>query len=183
MKYKYFLFGILSTIIIIFILSLISFNNVKNKTIYIKDIPAYGSIISKNKTNLDKIKNEDCKSSINNMINRINETHYSNNISISEYVNSYYKDNKDFTNFYYDTLEKCNIEENDELKDLLLVATLFPSQLKEVYNTSYEIRLIDNKTRDEFKKNNNEMGSFITKYYELKILNRIVDELNGKKSL
>lgn len=181
MQKKLMILGSLITIIIFVLLGLISTHYNKEEIIYIKDLAFYTKRATIIREDIEKIKNDSCKNSLSAMFNRINETHFTDNISIEEYYNAYYKDNKTFINFYEDVVTQCAIEEElDELYVLVLAASNYPNEVKKRFLLSHEFRIKDYDSRDNLYKSTDETGTFTTKALELQIINELINRVVHK---
>lgn len=172
---KNFVLGILFSVMFIIIYSMININNIRNEEIIVKDISGYGKVVTEYSEKIEKIKNKDCRESMNNILNVVNKTHFINNVSIKEYYEAY--SNNSFLDNFYDVVEKCNIKEekSDPIYVMALASTNYPNSVKEKYMFSYEIRLKDNySSLLETSTNIDEIGTYTTKALELKTISELL---------
>lgn len=178
MKKKYITIGILLTLIFFTLLYLFTINSNKKEIIHIKDLSFYTKRATAIRNEIENIENEECKNSLEAMFNRINETHFTSDVTIEEYYNAYYKDNKVFLNFYDDVIENCEIE--DELDDIYVLAissTNYPNEVKKRYLLSHEFIIKDNNSRDELYQTSDETGTYTTKALELQVINELLSKV------
>ncbi len=179
-KVKYIFYGILLTLIIITIISIIMTYFNKYEVIYIKDYDAYDETINKIKTNIDKIKDNNCASSLNSLRMRIDDTHFTSNTTLNEYYNKYHKDNLTFLDYYNEVLNSCNIDNKDSIYVKVLDSLVFPTYIDNKYNLIHEINLKDYNTRRNLK-NYDEIGSYTNKVNELEVLSLLTNEALNEK--
>lgn len=174
MKFKYFILGCLfSVIIFIFINILIVLS--RNEDIIVKEINGYGRIVTDISSNIDKIKDENCKSSFKNMLDFINKTHYSKNVSLKDYYNNYYGD-KTFIDHFYLVKDECKLDGIDDIYILALSSTNYPEEIKVRYNLKHEFILKDRDSRKEVLKEQDEVGTYTTKILELRVIQELIKE-------
>jgi len=97
---KYILAGSIITFIILIIFAFININDNRKEIIYVKDLESYTKTITEFQNRVDKIKNEECKQSIQKYVDKINETHFDKDVTVEDYYNAYYKDDKDTIKLY-----------------------------------------------------------------------------------
>ena len=181
MKKKFTILGALIAVIILILLGLISTFYKKSETIYIKDLSFYTKRATIIRDDIEKIKNETCKNSLSAMFNRINETHFTENVSIEKYYNPYYKDDKAFIKFYEDVVNLCELEENlDELYVLVLAASNYPNEIKKRFLLRHEFVIMDYDSRINLYKSADETGTYTTKALELQIINELIGKVAKK---
>lgn len=183
MKYKYLLLGSLITIIIIFIVSIVIIPFNRSEMIYIKNIDSYSKKITILKNEILELEDSSCKSSLNDMLIRINETNFKDKVTIEKYYKAYYKDNVSFINLYENILNECNLENNDDIYMDVLIQMIFPNSIKEKYLLSHELILKDYSSRSALTKSSSETGTYITKTKELNILKDLIEEVNHEEGL
>ena len=171
---KYVLLGVFIMFIIIFIINIVSSCINSNRTIHIKSYDGYDKTRESLSTKINKVKNTDCKNSLNNMLNRIDDNNISGNIKIKDYYEVFYKDDLTFLDYYQEAVETCNVK-NDQIYIKAMSALLYPNQIKEEYNHSYELHV-------KYKNNSNnisdEIGTYTTILNELGVLSDILGELS-----
>lgn len=178
MKKRLIILGVLITLMLLILLGIISVGSHKNENIYVKDLSFYTKRATIIRDDIEKVKNEICKNSLKAMFNRINETHFTENITIEKYYNAYYKDNKTFLNFYEEAIKDCEINENlDELYVLVLSASNYPNEVKKRYLLSHEFIIKDYDSRERLEKSADETGTYTTKALELQIINEIISKV------
>ena len=97
---KYIILGLFITFIIIFILNILFSCVNRNRVIRINKYDGYDKTREGIVLKIDKIKNTDCKNSLNNMLNRIDENNFKEDVKIKDYYESFYKDDKTFIDYY-----------------------------------------------------------------------------------
>ena len=182
MKIKYILLGSLITLITIFISSLIFIPFNKKELIAVKPLDSYTTKVTTLRNDIDELKESACKTSLNNMLTRINETNFTDSVSLEEYYNSYYKDGIPFIQLFEDIVNECELEETEDIYLEVLKQSLFPDMIKERYLLSHELILKDYSTRKILTKQNTEKGTFITKTLELEILKSLISEVKDEKN-
>ncbi|MCX4365805.1 MAG: hypothetical protein OSJ70_08565 [Bacilli bacterium] len=181
MKKKWTLLGSLITIMALTVLGVISISSNKKEEIFVKDLSFYTKRATIIREDISSIKDEKCKSSLDAMLTRINETHFTKNITIEEYYNAYYKDDKPFINFYEDVVTSCALDGNlDEIYVLVLSASNYPNEIKKRYLLSHEFVIKDRDSRRELYKSTDEIGTYTTKALELQIINDLIKVVKKK---
>lgn len=180
MKNKYITIGVLLTLIILTILGILTLNDNKKEVIYIKDLSFYTKRATIIRDEIDTIKDEACKNSLSDMFNRINETHFTANISIEEYYNAYYKDNKTFLNFYEEAVKSCELTSDlDDIYVLVLASSNYPNEIKKRYLLSHEFIIKDKNSREDLFKSADETGTYTTKALELQVMNELLSRVKS----
>lgn len=179
MKRKYILIGALSCFILLYLLSTISIFYRHNRTIYIQDIKQYTRNINVIKEKINNIKNNLCKQSFNNMLKRINDTHFSNNVKLSTYYEAYFNGNS-FLDYYSDILTNCNIEEDSAIYIDALISTNYPNQIKKEYELAYQIKIDDIYSNNLINKAIDKNGTYATKTLELRVIKKLLDEVKNE---
>ncbi len=171
---KYFIFGFISCFICVFLAGII-LNNFNHK-VYIKTLDNFDDTVNSLSKNFDKVKDNTCKSSINELLERSKNTYYKNNVSIKEYVNNYYSNNTDFYKMYLDTLDSCNNELDDvqEITNLVIASKSFPESLKAKLNSNYEIKFIDFINYKNVHELSDNLGSYSSKELELMAIEKLI---------
>ena len=175
---KYILAGSLLTIIIFILFAFINVNDNRNEIIYVRDLNTYTKTITEFQSRVDKVKNEDCKKSIQNYLDKINETHFSENVTVKEYYDAYYK-KTDTIDLYTEIENTCDFHD-EKIYEIILEANIFPSEIKNRYNLSYEISIFDKKSREILNVNHDNLGTYSTKILELKALDEILKTVTKK---
>ena len=169
---KYVIFGIfISLILFFFIGGVFSFVN-RNQTIHIKDYEGFDKNIEELSDRIDKVKNNDCRSSLQYMLNRIKDNHLTGDIKIKDYYESFYKDNLTFVDYYNYVSSSCNID-NNEIYIKAMSTLVYPTYIKNLYNKSYEIHFKD----FYYKDNIDEMGTYSTLVNEMYVLSDLLKEI------
>ena len=171
---KYIIIGILISFIIVFIINIITFNINSNQTIHIKSYEGYEEAKNTLSKKIDKVKNDDCRSSLNNMLKRIDDNNLKGDVKIGDYINSYFKDNLTFVDYYSYVSDSCNISD-DKIYIKAMSTLVYPNYIKDKYNRSYELHIIDltNKTNIS-----DDVGTYTTMLNELGVLSDILGELS-----
>lgn len=178
MRKKYILFGVLITFITIILVGIFTLNFNKKEMIHIRDLSFYTKRATIIRDDIEKIKDEKCQKSFSDMFNRINETHFTENITIEEYYNSYFKDGKTFLNYYEDLIDVCELDEDlDSIYILVLSASNYPNEVKKRYLLSHEFIIKDYESRDGLSKNIDETGTYTTKALELQVINELLGKV------
>lgn len=155
--------------------------NFKGKElIKVKTISNYENISSSLSKKISEVKNEECKNSLNNMLKRIDETYYEENITIEKYYKAYFKDDKTIINYFDDVLNSCKLsrEDTDVIYIDALASTNYPNKIKEKYIFRYELTFSDKGERKKIKYYD-EVGTYTTKSLELKVLKELIEEVNS----
>lgn len=175
MKFKYFILGSLfSVILFIFVNILVVLN--RNDSIYVREVSGYGRIVTAISEDIDEVKNENCKTGLKGMLDFINKTHYSKNITIKEYYNNYYGD-KTFIEHFYSVKDQCNLDDIDSIYILALSSTNYPEEVKTRYNLKHEFILRDKHSRLELIKEQDEVGTYTNKVLELQVIQELIKEV------
>lgn len=179
MKKKLVILGILITLMIFILVGIISIESHKSERIYVKDLPFYTKRATIIRDDIEAIKNETCKNSLKEMFDRINETHFTEDVSIKKYYNAYYKDNKTFLNFYEVAVNSCELKDNlDEIYVLVLAASNYPNEVKKRFLLSHEFVIKDYDSRKTLYQSADETGTYTTKILELQIINELISRVN-----
>lgn len=178
MKIKYFIGGILCSLIVIGILYLFNINNLRNQIINVRDVSGYGKIVTEYSDKIEKIKKEDCRKSMMNLLDKVNSTHFSDDVSIETYYKKYYSD-KQFLEVYDEVVNNCSIKEEvkNNIYVIALSSTNFPNSVKEKYLLSYEFNIKDRFSRKVALKDNDEIGTYTTKVLELRVIKELLEGL------
>lgn len=178
MKSKLILLSSMTTIIVVTIIGIIISLTSYNRTINVKTIDGYHTIKLNLTDKIKKIKNKECQSSLNNMLNRIDDTYLSDNTNIKNYYETYFKDDLTFLNYYDDVVNICKLskKETDIIYIDALASTNYPNSIKKEYYLRYEFKIRDTKSL-KYLEENDLVGTFTTKYLELKVLNSLIEEV------
>lgn len=150
----------------------------KEEMIYVRDLSFYTKRATIIRDDIEKIKNETCKKSFSDMFNRINETHFTENVTIEKYYKAYFKDDKTFLNYYEDLIGSCELDEDlDSIYILVLSASNYPNEVKKRYLLSHEFIIKDYDSRDILSKNIDETGTYTTKALELQVINELLGKV------
>ncbi len=180
MKKKLIILGALITLMILIIVGIISISSHKSEGIYVKDLAFYTKRATIIRDDIESIKKKNCKNSLNAMFDRINETHFTGDVSVEEYYNAYYKDNKTFLNFYEDVITSCELKDNlDEIYVLVLAASNYPNEVKKRFLLSHEFIIKDYDSRENLYKSADETGTYTTKALELQIINELISRVKS----
>lgn len=179
MKKRLIILGALITLMILIIIGIISISTHKSEKVYVKDLAFYTKRATIIRDDIETIKNETCKNSLMVMFDRINATHFTRDVSVEEYYNAYYKDNKTFLNFYEEAVTSCELKDNlDEVYVLVLAASNFPNEVKKRFLLSHEFIIKDYDSRENLYKSTDETGTYTTKALELQIINELISRVN-----
>lgn len=176
---KYILAGSILTFIILIIFAFININDSRKEIIYVKDLESYTKTITEFQNRVDKIKNEECKQSIQKYADKINKTHFDKDVTVEDYYNAYYKDDKDTIKLYTDIENICDYHD-DKIYEIVLEANIFPTEIKNKYNLSYEFSINDKMSRKLVNINHDNLGTYSTKILELKALDEIIKKVTTK---
>lgn len=185
-KYPYVFLGVFISILIFFVIHFISINIKMNRVLNVKDMDytSYAQKIIDMNKDIQKIKNEECKNSIQDMANRINNTFPRKGITLKNYYLNYYgydnnrddDDGETFLFFYSKVADNCNIN-NDSIYNKALESMVFPYEIKNRYLGTYQISISDLFIlKDEIDKSD-ELGSYSNKMLELEVLSKLVEEV------
>lgn len=179
MKQKYFILGILITVISLILINVIFVNKSRNEIIYVKDIAGYGKKVTEYSFKIEKIKNEDCKVTLNNMMDYINKTHFEKNVTVKEYYEAYFKDDDSIISLLDEAKDACELEqeEYDSIYISALSSTNYPNKIKNDYLFSYEFKILDGYSRKIYKKDHDNIGTYTTKVLELRVLEELLNEV------
>ncbi len=178
MQKKSMLMGSLITILVLLLVHLLYITFFEEEIVHIKEVPKYTERITSINEKIAKIKDEKCVSSLKDMLERIKDTYFTEDITLKEYILAYYKDDKTFIDYYEDVNNACSLKGSDEIYFNVLSSMNYPNSLKNRYDLRYEVRLKDPK-RDELFKNSDEVGTYTTKMLELLIINELIDEVKA----
>lgn len=180
MKYKYMIFGSLLTIIIIISACIISIPFKEKKIINVKTIDDYSKINKSLKEKIDKVKNKNCQKSLDEMLKRIDDTYFEDNVTIEEYFKTYFENDKTIISYFDDALNACKLtrEETDYIYVDALASTNYPNKIKERFELRYEFNLPDANSRKKYI-THDEVGTYTTKTLELKVLKNLIEEVNS----
>lgn len=175
MKLKYFIMGILFSVIIFFVVHIfIVINN--NDVVVIKDYEAFQENIDKIDKRISKVNDETCKNSLEKMSNNIKRTHFSENTNVDDYYHAYFGEDE-FLNVYGEVEDSCRISEDNSRYVLALSSYTFPSSIKLRYNLKHEFIFKDRKVRKELEKNQDEVGSYTSKVLELRVISELLESI------
>ena len=176
MKHKYILIGSLIFFILIFFISSLMMLYRRNRIIYIQDIKQYTKNVNIIKEGIEKIDNESCKDSFQNMLNRINDTHFSSDIKLSIYYHAYFN-GKSFLDYYNNVINACNIKEDNSIYIDALTSTNYPDQIKKEYELSYQLKIDDIYSNNLINQSIDKNGTYSTKTLELRVIKKLLDEV------
>ena len=182
-KYPYVFLGIFISILVFFIIHIISINVKIKQTINFKDMGNYHEKIMERKKEIEKIKNEECKKDLNDMLNRIDMTIPEKGMTLKEYYLRYYgldnnredDDGMSFMYFYSNVANSCNIN-NDSIYIKAIESLQFPYEMKNRYLGSYQIGINDFFVLKKEVDRTDELGSYSSKMLELETLSKLIDE-------
>lgn len=178
MRGKLIILSSMTTIIVITIVGIIISLTTYNRTINVKTIEDYHSIKINLKEKIGKVKDKECQSSLNKMMNRIDETYFSDNTTVKNYYKIYFKDDLTFLNYYDEVVATCKLSKKDT--DIIyidaLASTNYPNAIKKEYNMRYELKIRDTNSL-KYIEDNDLVGTFTSKYLELKVLNSLIEEV------
>lgn len=174
MKFKYFILGSLFSVIIFISINILIVAN-RNDDITVREISGYGRIVTDISSNIDKIKDDNCKTGLKDMLDFINKTHYNKNVSVKDYYDNYYGD-KTFIEHFYSVKDKCKLDDIDDIYVLALSSTNYPEEIKTRNNLKHEFVLRDKDSRGELLKEQDEVGTYTTKILELRVIQELIKE-------
>lgn len=174
MKFKYFILGSLFSVVLFISVNILVVLN-RNDRIFVKEISGYGKVVTRISEDIDKVKDDNCKTVLKDMLGFINKTHYSKNITVEEYYNNYYGD-KTFIEHFYSVKDKCNLDDIDSIYVLALASTNYPEEIKTRYNLKHEFVLNDKHSRLELIKEQDEVGTYTNKVLELRVIQELIKE-------
>ena len=189
-KYPYVFLGIFISILVFFIIHIITINIKINRVLNVKDFDTYYDKVIEKKSDIEKIKNEECKQSLLDMADRIAGTIPQKGITIKEYYNRYYgldnnredDDGMSFLYFYSNVANTCNIN-NDGIYLKALESLEFPYEIKNRYLGSYQIGVSDIFILKKDIDKSDELGSYSNKMLELETLSKLVEEVKNEKNV
>ena len=190
-KYPYVFLGIFISILVLFIVHIISIHIKINQTINFKDMQNIHEKLMEKKKDIETIKNEQCKSNLKDMLDRIDVTIPEKGMTLKEYYKRYYgydnnRDDDDgmtFLYFYSEATENCNID-NESIYLKALESLQFPYEIKNRYLGSYQIGINDIFVLKEDIDRVDELGSYSSKMLEVETLNKLIEEVKkNEKSL
>ena len=168
---KYVILGMFILFIIIFLSSFVfTFNN-RNRIIHVNKYEGYDKTREELSKKIDKVKNVDCKNSLNDMLERIDSINFTTDVKLKDYYEVYHKDDKTFLDFYTSAADACNIN-NEKIYIKALQSTTYPIFIGSEYNNAYELRI-----RYVYD-NNDEIGTYTTIVGELGVLSDLLEELS-----
>ena len=175
-KSKYLIFGF-TICFMTFLIFGIFLNYVDaNSKIKVKKIENFDNKISTINESIEKIKNNDCKSVLKLMSDKIKNTYYESDVSIKTYINNYfYTDNDDFYSLYLNAKDICNYND-DSIDELVIASKSYPQSIKAKYDSNYEIDFKDYFNRNKINEISDEVGTYSTKILEL---NSLKEYING----
>lgn len=178
MKGKLIILSSMATVIVISIIGIIVSLISYNRTINVKTIEDYRSIKINLKNKIEKIKDKECQTSLNNMMNRIDDTYFSNNTNVKEYYEIYFNDDLTFLNYFDDVVNTCKLSSKDKNTIYIdaLASTNYPNAIKKEYYLRYEFKIRDINS-SKYLEENDLVGTYTTKYLELKVLNSLIEEV------
>ncbi len=163
MKTKYFLQGVLITLIIAITIHIITLDKIASEVIHVKELPSITKKFTSLNERVDKIEDGSCKRSLNNMLNRVKKTYFSKDTTIKEYYEAYTDEQKNFIDFYEDVMLSCKLEDNDDIYFLVLASLNYPNSVKNRYDLRYEFIIRDIFNRDSVYTTSDEVGTYTTK--------------------
>ncbi len=174
-KSKYIIFGFTICFMTFLIISiLLNYVDINSK-IKVKNIENFDIKISSINENIDKIKNDDCKSVLKLMSNKIQNTYYESNVSVKKYIESYFfTDNSDYYSLYISAKEVCDYSD-DSIDELVIASKTYPQSVKARYDSNYEIDFKDYFNRNKINEISDEVGTYSTKTLELNSLKEYVN--------
>ena len=172
---KYVILGILISFIIFFIIGILYSYINKNNKIHINRFENYNSIREKMLSDIDKIKNDNCRVSLKSMLDRIDSNNLDGDVSLKDYYESFYKDDLTIIDYYNYVVSSCNIEFSNDIYTTAMSSMVYPEYIKNRYNRSYEIYFKDYLFKDNIL---DEVGTYSTITSELKTLKMILEELS-----
>lgn len=171
---------IFSLLIVFFLIMVLSFIKTFtfNRYITVQDISGYTKKMNELTKKIENIKDDKCKTSLNNMAIRINQTHFNKNVLIKKYVDVYFKDEITFLDYYNEVVDSCKNKYDEDIYSNVLASLSYPYQIRKEYLLRYEISLFDIKNRNKLNKYDDELGTYSTKYLELSVLSKLIDGVN-----
>ena len=164
-KIKYFIFGMI-VCFIIFVITGIVFNIIGlNNKIYVKTLDNFDTNIEAIDSHIDHVNVDDvCKDSLKELSNRVKETYYKNDVTISEYNDNYFKDNFTFYSLYIDVTNSCDIDRKtySYIDEYAIESQSYPQEVHTRVLSNYEIKFSDN------------IGTYSNKMLELRVLNELL---------
>lgn len=178
MKIKYILEGILLTFIGAMIFHMFTIDNVSSEIIHIKQLPLITKRFTSLNERISNIEDQTCRSSLDNMLNRIKKTYFNKDVTLKEYYEAYNEDEKNFIDFYEDVINSCNLESNDDIYFLVLASLNYPNSIKNRYDLRYEFSIRDIFNRESIYESSDEVGSYTTKLLEIQVIDKLLSEVN-----
>ena len=182
-KYPYVFLGIFISILVFLVVHIISINIKMNREIKIYDFSNFSyKVIATNK-DIQSIKNEECRSSLDAMANRITNTVPHRGITLKQYYELYYGDEEETFLYYYSRVsDACNIN-NDNIYLKALESLEFPYEIKNRYIGSYQVNIFDTYILKKEIDKTDELGSYSNKMLELETLVKLIEEVKNEKSV
>ena len=174
-KSKYIIFGFTICFMTFLIIGILLNYVDTNCKIKVKKIENFDIKISSINENIEKIKNDNCKSVLKSMSDKIRNTYYESDVSINKYIKSYfYTDNNDYYSLYLSAKEVCDYSD-DSIDELVIASKTYPQSVKARYDSNYEIDFKDYFNRNKINEISDEVGTYSTKILELNSLNEYVN--------
>ena len=184
-KYPYVFLGFFISILVLLIIHFISINIKMNRVINVKEMDdSYSKKIVEIESDIEKLKDDECKNSLKYMSDRIKVTIPDKGVTLKDYYHRYYgydnnrndDDGETFLFFYSKVADNCNIN-NDSIYSKALESMVFPYEIKNRYLGTYQISISDLFIlKDEIDKSD-ELGSYSNKMLELEVLSKLVEEV------
>ena len=178
--------GIIYMVVII-ILSLISYHNAKGK-ISLSLGNNYKESMNTYKEEANKINNKECKNYVNNLINYVDKTNYEGEVLVKDLFNRVFISNDFLLSYYLKGIESCSLltkekAEEYNLPNLFMTASLMDDAILSKYTTQYEILIKDNLIREIVLPDLTSSENSIKQKTELMIIKNIIQIIKEGETL
>ena len=189
-KYPYVFLGIFISILVFFIVHIISINIKMNRVVYVHTFEGFDQKVLAKNNDMKDIKNEACKASLQDMLYRIVNTIPERGITLKRYYELYYgyangveeDDGYTFLHYYSRVSDACNI--NDESIYLKALESLeFPYEIKNRYIGAYQVNIFDRAILQKEIDKTDELGSYSNKMLEYETLVKLIEEVKNEKNV
>ncbi len=174
-KSKYIIFGFTICFVCFLIIGiLLNYVDVNSK-IKVKKIDDFDIKINKIDESIEKVKDNDCKTILKMMSDRIKNTNYDSDVSIKTYINNYfYVDDNDYYSLFVSAKDICNYSD-DSIDELVISSKAYPQSVKARYDSNYEIDFKDYFNRKRVNEISDAVGTYSNKTLELNSLKEYVN--------
>ena len=182
-KYPYVFLGIFISILVFLVVHIISINIKMNREIKVYDFFDFSDKVIATNKDIQSIKNEDCRASLNAMANRITNTVPHKGITLKQYYELYYGDEGKTFLYYYSRVSDACLINNDNIYVKALESLEFPYEIKNRYIGAYQVNIFDTYIFQKEIDKTDELGSYSNKILELETLVKLIEEVKNEKSV